>query len=251
MDMPFRGTLALTVFVGTFGLSVTASGGATVTATGLSPSAQIPYEEYRDTTDIFRYKAFAIEPESGEWGQSTTVSPPAIAIDLAIEDCQRRAARDCQIYAVGDIIVLGLADWKTNVALRLYEAKSDATNNDLEVVTSWENGADANALRRIVLLAAATVGSTDVITAMLDRGINVNVNSDVGATALSYAASRGNREAVALLLERGANVNARNGANLTVLSVAMVATNFARPRDYLTADHAEIIRLLVDAGGIE
>jgi ankyrin repeat protein len=88
---------------------------------------------------------------------------------------------------------------------------------------------------------------------MLDRGIDVDVGSNVGATALFYAASRGRREAVALLLERGADVNARNGVNKTALSVAVLANNFARLRDFhfLAADHDAVIRLLKDAGGVE
>ncbi len=114
-------------------------------------------------------------------------------------------------------------------------------------------GAEVVALRRSVLHAAAEMGSIDAVTAMLDRGIDVDVGSDVGATALFYAASRGRRDAVALLLERGADVNARNGVNKTALSVAVLANNFARLRDFhfLGADHDAVIRLLKDAGGVE
>ena len=198
-----------------------------------------------------RYKAFAVEPESGEWGQSTQFSRPGIAIDQAIKDCQRRSARDCQVYAVGDIIVLGLADWKTEVAVMLYRVKPGATNDDLEAVTSRGGGAEVVALRRSVLHAAAEMGYTDALAAMLDRGIDVDVASDVGATALSYAATRGRREAVALLLERGADVNARNGVNKTALSVAVLANNFARLRNLRAVDHGAVIRLLADAGGAE
>ena len=236
-----------------FGHGLAANTTQSTPATQLRPAAQEHFQEYRALPHRFRYKAFAVELESGEWGQSWQIIPSSIAIDIAIGDCQQRSTRACQIYAIGDIIVLGLADWKIEVAVRLYEVKPDATNDDLEAVTSRGGGAKVVALRRSVLHAAAEMGSIDAVAAMLDRGIDVDVGSDVGATALFYAASRGRREAVALLLERGADVNARNGVNKTALSVAVLANNFARLRDFhfLAADHDAVIRLLKDAGGVE
>ncbi len=257
MCMRLRGYLAMTVLFGAFGVSVAVSGGTVVIAanpspeTQLSPQAQIPFQEYRDVQHTFGYRAFAVEPESGEWGQSTQISQPGIAIDHAIEHCQRRSTRDCQVYAVGDIIVLGLADWKIEVAVMLYRVKPGVTNDDLEAVTSRGGGAEVVALRRSVLHAAAEMGYTDALAAMLDRGIDVDVGSDVGATALSYAATRGRSEAVALLLERGADVNARNGVGKTALGIAVLANNFARLRNFLAVDHDAVIRLLADAGGID
>ncbi len=252
-----RGYLAMTALLGAFAVSVAVSGGTAVIAAGpspetlLSPQAQIPFQEYRDLAQMFDYRAFAIEPKSGEWGQSTQFSRPGIAVDQAIEDCQRRSTRACQVYAVGDIIVFGLADWKTEVALMLYRVKFGAANGDLDAVTSTGGGAEVVALRRSVLHAAAEMGCTLALAAMLDRGIDVDVGSDVGATALFYAATRGRREAVALLLERGADVNARNDVGKTALGLAVLANNFARPRDSLAVDHVAVIRLLADAGGIE
>ncbi len=234
-----------------FGYGLAANTTQLTPATQLRPPAQDHFQEYRALPHRFRYKAFAVEPESGEWGQSSQISQPGIAIDHAIERCQRRSTRDCQVYAVGDIIVLGLADWKTEVAVMLYRVKPGATNDDLEAVTSRGGGAKVVALRRSVLHAAAEMGSIDAVAAMLDRGIDVDVGSDVGATALFYAASRGRREAVALLLEHGADVNTRNGVNKTALSVAVLANNFARLRNLRAVDHDAVIRLLVDAGGAE
>ncbi len=234
-----------------FGYGLAANTTQLTPATQLRSPAQDHFQEYRALPHRFRYKAFAVEPESGEWGQSTQLSQPWIAIDQATEDCRRRSTRDCQVYAVGDIVVLGLADWKSEVAVMLYRVKSGATNDDLEAVTSRGGGAEVVALRRSVLHAAAEMGSIDALAAMLDRGIDVDVGSDVGATALSYAATRGRRAAVALLIERGADVNARNGVGKTALGVAVLANNFARLRNFLAADHDAVIRLLADAGGIE
>ena len=234
-----------------FGYGLAANTTQLTPATQLRSPAQDHFQEYRALPHRFRYKAFAVEPESGEWGQSSQIGQPGIAIDHAIQRCQRRSTRDCQVYAVGDIIVLGLADWKTEVAVMLYRVKPGATNDDLEAVTSRGGGAKVVALRRSVLHAAAEMGSIDALAAMLDRGIDIDVGSNVGATALFYAASRGRREAVALLLEHGADVNARNGVNKTALSVAVLANNFARLRNLRAVDHDAVIRLLTDAGGAE
>ncbi len=234
-----------------FGYGLAANTTQLTPAPQLRPPAQGRFQEYRALPHRLHYRAFAVVPESGEWGQSTQISQPGIAIDHAIEDCRRRSTRACQIYAVGDIVVLGLADWKTEVAVMLYRVKAGATNDDLDAVTARDGGPEVVALRRSVFHAAAEMGGIDAIAAMLDLGIGVDVGSDVGATALFYAASRGRHEAVALLLERGADVNARNGVNQTALGVAVLAKNFARLRNLRAVDHNAVIRLLADAGGAE
>ncbi len=240
-----------------FAVSMAAPGGTAVIAADpspevrLSPQAQRPFQRYREAPHRLGYRAFVVEPETGAWGKSTRLGRPGIAIDQALEACRRRTLRDCRLFAVGDIIVHGFADWKTEVAVVLYRVKPSATNHDLEAVTSSDGGAEVVALRRSLLHAAAGMGRTATVAAMLDRGIDVNAGSEVGATALSYAASRGQGDTVALLLARGADVNARNGVGRTALGVAMLANNFARLRDTLAADHDAVIRLILEAGGIE
>ena len=54
---------------------------------------------------------------------------------------------------MGDIIVLGLPDWKTEIAIMLYQVKPGATNGDLETVTSQAGGEAVAALRRSELRA--------------------------------------------------------------------------------------------------
>ncbi len=235
----------------TVSVATSVTGAEAVTEVVLPPAAQIPFQQYLDVPHTLGSKAFAVDLENGQWGQSTHLSRPGIAVDQAIEDCRRRSARDCRIYAVGDIIVVGLADWETEVAIILDQVKPGATNGDLEAVTSRDGGNTAAILRRSVLHVAAEMGNTDAAAAMLDRGIDVDAGSDIGATALSYAASRGQNEAVALLLEHGADVNARNRVGQTALGLAVLANNFARHRDYLAAGHNAVIRLLEDAGGTE
>ncbi len=240
---------------------VALGGGAAIAAdpsplAPLSPQAQVPFQRYLEAPHRLGYRVFVVEPESGAWAKSTQVSRPGIAIEQALAGCRRRTLRDCRLYAVGDIVVLGLAGWKTEVAVVLYRVKPSASNGDLEAVTaeavtSGGGGAGVMALRRSLLHAAAEMGSSGAVAAMLDRGVDVDAASEIGATALSYAASRGRREVVALLLARGANVNARNGVGKTALGVALLANNFTRLRDTLAADHDAVIRLILEAGGIE
>lgn len=232
-------------------LGVAVSGGAAVAAADLSPQAQRPFQAYLKLPHILGYRAFVVEPESGAWGKSTEYGQPGIAVDQAIKGCQLRSARKCQVYAVGDIVIFSLPDWMTGVAIALYRVKRGATEDDLGAVTSRGGDAAALALSRSVLHAAAKMGITEAVAAMLDRGIDIDAESEVGATALSYAAARGHREVVALLLDRGANVSARNGVGKTALGVALLANNFARARSYLAADHDAVIRMIVEAGGIE
>ncbi len=255
----------LALCAGVFAVSLAAVGGWVAVAAGASPvarlppQAQRPFERYLEVPHRLGYRAFVVEPESGAWGKTTGVGRPGIAVERALADCRRRARRDCQAYAVGDMVVLGFAAWKIEVAVVLYRVKRGAGNHDLEAVTAGAvtagavtaGAAGAVALKRALLHAAAEMGYPGTVAAMLDRGVGIDAGSEIGATALSYAASRGHREVVALLLARGAAVNARNGVGKTALGVARLANNFARPRDYLAADHQAVIRLILDAGGVE
>jgi hypothetical protein len=249
MVMRCHGFPAITVLLGAIGLVL----GAAASEVEPPPQpAQIPFQQYRQLPPhSSRYKAFAVEPESGEWGQSQGLSSPGQAVEQAVKACRRRGAVGCRAYAVGDIAVLGLADGQTGVALILYQVQPDATNGDLANLTSPDGGAAAATLRRRVLHTAAEMNETGALAAMLDLGVAVDAASDVGATALSYAASRGHRAAVALLLARRADVNARNNIGKTALGIAILGYKFARQRNSLAADHEGVIRMLRAAGGIE
>ncbi len=246
MYMQLRAFLATAMFLGMIGLTTDAWG---LTATQLGPPAKDHFQQYRETPHALGYRAFAIESESGKWGRSTSRGTQLSAITQSIEDCRRRAARDCEIYAVGDIVVHGLADWKVQVATMLYRVKRSATNDDLEAISTMNGGTAIAALRRSVFHTGAKLGSTGAVVAMLDRGIDVNARSAVGATALLYAASRARHEVVALLLKRGANVNTRNNVGETALGMVLLAQRFARLRNYRMAEYDAVIRLLKDAGG--
>ncbi|KAK4971240.1 hypothetical protein LTR28_013361 [Elasticomyces elasticus] len=69
---------------------------------------------------------------------------------------------------------------------------------------------------------AASLGLTEVVSALLDEHCNVNAPTSDGTCAL-YLASLGGHEAVAkLLLDRGAEINYRNSGGDTALTIAVV-----------------------------
>ena len=70
------------------------------------------------------------------------------------------------------------------------------------------------------LVAAADRGDVREVTALLDRGYDVNKKNPAGNTALVLAASRGNDSLVQLLLDRGAKVNLKNDGGRTALMFA-------------------------------
>lgn len=70
---------------------------------------------------------------------------------------------------------------------------------------------DARYLGYTALVDAAQCGYTDIITALLDCGANINLVSDrASMTALMYAARNGKADAVHILLERGADTTKRD-----------------------------------------
>lgn len=217
----------------------------------LRPPVRDRFRNYQEKRSARVYRAFAIESESGKWGQGMSSSWPEIAIEKSLEDCRRRAARDCEIYAVGDMVVHGMAEWKVQVAAMLYLFKRGATGDDLEAINTKDGGPAIAALRRSLLLIGARRGSAGTVAAMLDRGIDVDATTDVGVTALSYAAGRARLDVVALLLKRGAKVNVRNNAGMTALGIALLAKRFVQPHNFRLDDHNAVIRLLKDAGGAE
>jgi ankyrin repeat protein len=62
--------------------------------------------------------------------------------------------------------------------------------------------------------------STDIASALIARGANVNAANSQGVTALMIAAARGNIPMIGLLLESGADPNAKSAAGKTALDIA-------------------------------
>ena len=87
------------------------------------------------------------------------------------------------------------------------------------------------------LFEAVRKGDAAAVTAVLDKGADVNAKFRYGTTALFKAAERGNAEVIKVLLDRGAEVNIKDtfyGA--TPISWA------------LQNDHLDVVRLLLQKG---
>ena len=105
------------------------------------------------------------------------------------------------------------------------------------------HGAEASAILggrpdNIALVAgeAITRGMTEVITAMIDNGLDVNLNNNGDAPFLIAAVDSGNKDMVALLLARGARVNAGNSAGRSALRAA------------IASEDVGLVNMLLEAG---
>jgi len=59
------------------------------------------------------------------------------------------------------------------------------------------------------LMVASENGYTEIVQLLLEKGADVNAETNDGKTALMYAAAKGRTEIVQLLLEKGADVNTK------------------------------------------
>jgi hypothetical protein len=85
------------------------------------------------------------------------------------------------------------------------------------------------------LFEAVRKGDVAAVTALLDKGADVNAKFRYGATALFKAAERGHAEVVKLLLARGADVSVKDTFyNTTAMSWA------------LDSKHIEVVRALLE-----
>ena len=82
-----------------------------------------------------------------------------------------------------------------------------------------QNGADVNAPN--LLCDAISKDQTDIVTLLLDSGVDIDALSpDSGHTALMVAARRLNEDMVELLLKRGADLEIKDGKGRTAIDVA-------------------------------
>lgn len=73
----------------------------------LGPSAQRAFEEYKTDRKYTHFKAFAAGP-SGPWGRAWGHQSATGATERALSECRKRGM-DCEVYAVGDIVVAGMS----------------------------------------------------------------------------------------------------------------------------------------------
>ena len=79
-------------------------------------------------------------------------------------------------------------------------------------------------------------GHTETVKLLLDKGADVNMNTDNGDTALIEASDNGHIEIVKLLLDKGADVNAKNVVGNTALILAAAG------------GHSRIVSMLLNNG---
>ncbi|MBI1214270.1 MAG: hypothetical protein GC185_00460 [Alphaproteobacteria bacterium] len=87
-----------------------------------------------------------------------------------------------------------------------------------------EKGADAHFAKKgsgyTVLMKAAYIGDTQLVEALLAKGVDIEARDDDGRTALHKAASNGDGDMVKLLLKHGADRNATDKRMNTPADVA-------------------------------
>jgi uncharacterized protein len=113
-----------------------------------------------------------------------------------------------------------------------------------------DKGTDVNAkdvANQTALIYAASLGHTETVVLLLNRGANINATGDVvGWTALLCAAQAGHTECVKVLLEHGANLDQRNRAISTLPSHN--ALEWAREKGY--PEIVELIEAASRKGGL-
>lgn len=115
-----------------------------------------------------------------------------------------------------------------------------AKNCDLETVKSLvKKSRDDSSVSKEVLYYAAEKGCLEIVTFLLDEGVDINTMS----LALLDAAAGGQLEVVKLLLERGANPHVRGWKGKTPKTIAMKMSSYSGNKK----SYREIVDLLDEA----
>ena len=102
------------------------------------------------------------------------------------------------------------------------QAASESGHGDI-VQLLLDRGADINTESEEhgnALHAASHWGHTEIVKLLIEKGANVNAQGTEHANALQAASERGHEKIVELLLEKGADVNAQGGPHGTALQAA-------------------------------
>ena len=172
------------------------------------------------------------------WAAALLASVAMTAHAAATRDDLFNAVAIDDVRAVRRILDERIIDPKATDArgdtLLIAAVRSDAVRVARLLVADPATDVEAtNAVGETAMMLAAYRDQKAVVAALVERGAEVNRR---GWTALHYAASVDAREIVALLLEHSAYIDADSPNRTTPLMMA------AR------GDHAEMCRLLVDAG---
>jgi ankyrin repeat protein len=102
------------------------------------------------------------------------------------------------------------------------------------------------------LHSACANGSVELVTLLLDYGVDPNARDTHGLAALDVAIEELNLEIVDLLIRKGADVNAKDGCGLSPLHLAIDSEVqwHVYPGDGVNrSPTGEIVKLLIEAGG--
>jgi ankyrin repeat protein len=130
------------------------------------------------------------------------------------------------------------------------EAGAAEASDDTEVVVAGLVGTGGGGLTPLVF--AAREGDIESARLLLDKGVNINQQTEYGWTPLLTAVNNRNYRLAALLIERGADVNLANKGGWTPLYLATDNRNIEGgdyPVPKPDMDHLALIRLLLDKGG--
>lgn len=116
---------------------------------------------------------------------------------------------------------------------------------DLTRVVAQVDAATPEA-REAALIVAAQQGHVDVVTFLLDRGVDIAASN--GMTALHQASGWCHLDLMRLLIDRGAPLEALNSYDGTVLSSTLWFAYHVLDHEFERRDYAAALSLLVEAG---
>ena len=89
--------------------------------------AQQSFEKHK-SADSPDFKVFAYDPKSGRWGRAYGQLRLKRSIDVAIRSCGRSGAK-CEVYALGDKVVMGMSPEQFAAASQRYQTKILGTSD--------------------------------------------------------------------------------------------------------------------------
>ena len=115
------------------------------------------------------------------------------------------------VFAIGlSFLVPSVSCWAQGQGVKSEQAKNDTSKAPFVPGVVISSGESFENLTKASFLRAARNGDVEKVQAALSTGIDVNVQSDYGATALFFACDRSQEEVVDLLLKNGADPNIKD-----------------------------------------
>jgi ankyrin repeat protein len=110
--------------------------------------------------------------------------------------------------------------------------------NNIDLIRTLINNDNVNLHKNgtTPLHHASSIGNTEVVKLLIEKGADINVKNNFGSTPLHYASNEGNTEVVKLLIDNGADINVKDRADTTPLHKASFK------------GHTEVVNLLIENG---